>query len=63
MPEVSLPLGQKRKVLIYKNPLSENGMVISGSKIITDRFNLWGSLDKEGDWTVRIDWSIYPPYM
>ena len=49
--------------LIYKNPLPEDGMILSGSKIITDRFNLWGSLDKEGSWSVRIDWSIYPPHM
>lgn len=46
--------------LIYKHPLPDNGMVLSGSEIITDRFNLWSGLNKEGNWSVRIDWTISP---
>lgn len=53
----------EKEGLIYKNPLPKDGMILSGSKIITDRFNLWSSLEKEGDWTVRIEWSIYPLHM
>ena len=49
--------------LIYKKPLPEGGMVLSGSEIITDRFNLWGSLDNTGQWSVRADWNIYPADM
>ena len=47
--------------LIYKHPLPQDGMILSGSKEITDRFNLWQSLDKEGaNWSIKIDWKIYP---
>ncbi len=55
-----LSISTEKDGLVYKHPLPEDGMELSGSKIITDRFNLWGSLDKEGSWSVRIDWSINP---
>jgi hypothetical protein len=38
-------IGTEKEGLIYKNPLPNDGMILSGSKIITDRFNLRVSLD------------------
>ncbi|WP_188369062.1 hypothetical protein [Muriicola marianensis] len=51
----------KKEGLIYKKPLPQSGMTLTGSRDITDSFNLWPSLAKEGgNWTVTIDWKIYP---
>ena len=48
---------KKKEGLIYKNPLPDTGMVLSGSEIITDKFGI--GLDKEGaNWSVKIDWTI-----
>ena len=55
-----ITISAEKEGLIYKNLLPNDGMILSGSQIITDRFNLWGSLEKEGNWSVRIDWTISP---
>lgn len=49
----------EKEGLVYKSPLPEGGMVLSGSEIITDSFGT--GLDKEGaNWSVKIDWTISP---
>ncbi|WP_445386428.1 hypothetical protein ACT6NV_06420 [Robiginitalea sp. IMCC44478] len=51
----------KKEGLIYKNPLPQKGTTLSGSRDITDSFDLWPSLAKESaKWSVKIDWKIYP---
>ena len=55
-----ITISAEKEGLIYKNLLPKDGMILSGSQIITDRFNLWTSLNKEGNWSVRIDWTISP---
>ncbi len=46
--------------LIYKQDLPASGMTLSGSRDITDLLTLKSPLDKSGEWTVRINWKIYP---
>ena len=51
----------KKEGLIYKHPLPESGLVLSGTKIITDSFAIGGQLNEENaNWSVKIDWSISP---
>jgi hypothetical protein len=51
----------KKEGLIYKNPLPQSGRTLTGSRDITDSFDLWPSLAKENaKWSVAIDWKIYP---
>ncbi|MCK5209596.1 MAG: hypothetical protein KAQ79_16290 [Cyclobacteriaceae bacterium] len=49
--------------VIYKHPLPESGLILSGSEIITDETTLASGLSEEGNWSVRIDWTIYPSDM
>ena len=61
---ISISTAKNKSGLIYKKQLPESGMVFSGSEVITDRFNLKAAtFPKEGNWSVRIDWSIYPSDM
>jgi reprolysin-like metallo-peptidase family M12B len=53
----------EKEGLVYKSPLPNSGMVLSGSQIVTDLFFLDGMLNKEGNWSVKIDWTIYPADM
>ena len=47
--------------LIYKFPLPRSGTTLSGSEDITERFDLYPSLAREGaKWSVKLDWNIYP---
>ncbi|MCK5368682.1 MAG: hypothetical protein KAQ62_09020, partial [Cyclobacteriaceae bacterium] len=49
--------------VIYKHPLPESGLILSGSEIITDESTLAGGLSEDGKWSVKIDWTIYPSDM
>ena len=41
-------ISTEKEGLIYKYPLPKDGMILSGSQIITEKFNLCPSLGKEG---------------
>jgi len=49
-----------KKGVIYKHPLPEIGMKLSGSKIITNESSLTANLSEDANWSVKIDWTISP---
>ncbi|MCK5371627.1 MAG: hypothetical protein KAQ62_23855, partial [Cyclobacteriaceae bacterium] len=48
---------------IYKHPLPESGLILSGTTIITDQSLLAGGLSEDANWSINIDWTIYPSNM
>jgi len=63
---------KEKEGLIYKRPLPENGVILSGSDNITDIFDLDEIIylysdrsieEGQGTWSVIISWTIYPADM
>lgn len=51
-----------KKGWIYKQPLPDSGMILSGNTTFTNKSSLPGSVKSEegATWSVEIEWKIYP---
>ena len=63
---------KEKEGLIYKRPLPESGVILTGSDNITDIFDIRGIVyeysdrsieEGQGTWSVIISWTIYPADM